>query len=801
MRDRLLRCVLYVLAWVAVFFAPAHVRAEETELGEVAFRQALLDLGTDLRLMCVAAHPDDEDGGTLAMYRRKFGYATIAVIATRGEGGQNEIGPELYNALGVIRTKEMIGASAVTGAELHFLNLPEFGFSKSPEEAFDVWGHDETVKRLVRMIRMTQPDVIITNHGTQKDHGHHQAIGAALQEAFDAAGDASRFPELRDEGLEPWRPAELYLRMWAPDSSTVSVDFNELEPWRGQTYAEIAAQALGVHKSQGMGFFIDRYLQGDVKASYKPVKETPQPAPASYQLAAPGGVLFEQRVADRLHTGEGQRTEGFAPGKWRGIDASETRASLKPRLLQEVAAANGVQQRSATYERYARKLNRAASIAMDVRLSATPADRMLVRGQQVSIAATLADFGEADVDTVSFRLEPVNGSPFAETKPQVAARTDSERMTAALTLTVPESAAITVPNADHLFDAHFMEPQFEVVAKAKVKDSETEVELRLPLKVDIAPKVEVAFLNAPVLVRRGVDKETTFDVLLTNRTATPCEGALVLSVAAGLSVEQPRIPFAIGGEDQQRIVSVAAKVGDDLQPRDYLINAVVEGDETPHMTAARLVDIAVPENINVGVIQSYDDTFVKTLERLHVPHAALGIGDLTPARLDRFSTIIVDIRAYLVRKDLVANNKALLDYVERGGNLIVMYQKTEEWRPEFAPYPIQLSRNRVTREDAPITLLTPEHPLFTTPNAITDEDWGGWIQERGLYFPDKWDANYTPLIACSDPGEQIPPGSLLFTRFGKGTYTYTALVWYRQLRELHPGALRIFANMLAQDQE
>jgi LmbE family N-acetylglucosaminyl deacetylase len=775
----------------------ADVRAEETELGEVAFRQALLDLGTDLRLMCVAAHPDDEDGGSLALYRRKFGYATIAVIATRGEGGQNEIGPELYNALGVIRTKEMMRASTITGAELHFLNLPEFGFSKSPEEAFEVWGRDETVQRLVRVIRKTQPDVIISNHGTQKDHGHHQAIGAALQEAFDAAGDASRFPELRDEGLQPWRPAALYLRLWEPEPSAVTVNFDEMEPWRGQTYAEIAASALDVHKSQGMGFFITRYLQGKASATYARVKETPQPAPPSYQLAAPGGSLFDQRTPDRLHTGEGQRTEGFAPGLWRGIGPEQTRALVKPKLLQEAAAANAVQTRSATFERYAAKLNRAAALAMDLRLSVDLGDRMLVPGQKVSLVTTLSDFGDADIDSVSFRIEPTSGSPFEATEPQAIQRTDSERMAAEMVLNVPESAAITVPNADHLFDAHFMEPQVTVVALAKPRDADTGIELRLPLTLDVAPKVEVAFLNAPILIRRGEDKETAFDVVLTNRNPGPCEGVLALSIAPGLTVEQARVPFSIGAEDQQHVVSFVAKVNEELQPRDYLINAVVEGDTSPHMATARLVDVKTPENARVGVVQSYDDTFVKTLERLRVPHQALGIQDFTPARLDQFTTIIVDIRAYLVRKDLVANNKALLDYVERGGNLLVMYQKTEEWKPEFAPYPIHLSRNRVTREDAPITLLAPEHPLFTTPNAITEEDWPGWIQERGLYFADTWDPRIAPLITCNDPGEQIPPGSLLFARHGKGTYTYTALAWYRQLRELHPGALRVFANMLA----
>ncbi|MCC6155847.1 MAG: hypothetical protein IT367_18920, partial [Candidatus Hydrogenedentes bacterium] len=243
--------------------------------------------------------------------------------------------------------------------------------------------------------------------------------------------------------------------------------------------------------------------------------------------------------------------------------------------------------------------------------------------------------------------------------------------------------------------------------------------------------------------------------------------------------------------------SVRCKIGDNLEPRDYLINAMVEGDTRNALGVARLVDVAVPEGARVGVVQSYDNTFMTVLEKLGIPHEALTIEDLSQTKLDTFSTIIVDIRAYLVRPDLAANNHALLDYVSRGGTMIVNYQKTEEWKPSFAPYPITLSRNRVTREDAPVKLLAPDHAVFTTPNAIAPEDWEGWIQERGLYFPSEWDAAYTPLIEVNDPGESNPPGSLLIAKHGEGNYVYNALVLYRQIRELHPGALRLFTNLIA----
>jgi LmbE family N-acetylglucosaminyl deacetylase len=738
--------ILIVLILVLAVALPV-LRADQTELGDIALHQAVLDLSTDLRLMCVAAHPDDEDDATLAMYRKKYGYHTIAVIATRGEGGQNEIGPELYNELGVIRTREMMRASAILDAELHFLNLPEFGFSKTPEETFAIWGRDETVRRLVRAIRQTRPDVIISNHGLQKDHGHHQAIGVALQEAFDAAGDAAQFAELAQEGLEPWQPQRLYLRSWEPAPDAVTVDFNELDSTRGKTYAEIAAAALQEHTSQGMQFFINRYLSGTVQAHYILTKEKPHDRAVGEPLDESRGVLF---------------------------------AGLHDRNLPD---------------RQRERRNRVAALQDELQLKVTAGDTRVVPGQTISIAAQLTDFGSAEAQSIRFRID---SSVWRDTAPPgdaVGKMNGQQTVFANLAVRVPDDAAITVPLADHLFDPHFMEPQFDVVAE--VTAGTDVLELRVPVTVEVARPVDIAFAGGPYLVRRGIDASCTFNVLLTNNTPGPNSGAVVFSMSPGFIIDRQRAEFSFAAEDDQKIVPVTAVVGENLEPRDYWLNAMIEGETVPHFGLARIVDVQAPDGLNVGVIQSYDDTFMNTLERLGVPHKALTIEDFSPARLDTFTTIIVDIRAYLVRPDLVSNNQALLDYADRGGSVLVMYQKTQEWKPEYAPYSLHVSRNRVTREDAPITLLAPEHPVFSTPNAIGEADWGEWIQERGLYFPDHWAEQYAPLVACADPGEDIPPGSLLYADVGDGDYLYCALGLYRQIRELHPGALRLFANMLA----
>ncbi len=722
--------------------------------------------------MCVAAHPDDEDDATLALYRMKYGVRTIAVIATRGEGGQNEIGPELYNDLGVIRTREMMRASKVIGAELHFLNLPEFGFSKLPEEAFEVWGREETVRRLVRVIRFTQPTVIISNHGTQKDHGHHQAIGLALQEAFDAAGDPAKFPELEQEGLKPWQPQRLYLRAWQSKPDAVRVDINQLDELRGKTYAQIAADALGEHKSQGMGFFINYYLEGKVQPAYSLVKSHGQS-----RKSGTNDIIF------------------FPGTQEPDRDASKQNRYVQ-RALNKAASRAAETSNDHVASWNASRRDRAFAAALGLQLSASLGVDTAVRGQTVTVKCDVSDFELRDTNAVSVSLEPIAWPNAAMPQPVTLDMSANRSVSSELPFTVPADAAITIPEGEHLFDPKFMEPQLAAVARIEIKNETRPVELRVPMTLKIAPRVEANMINAPLLVRRKSTYEATIDVLVKNHAQEPANGNVMLSVAPGFVPEATTFPYdlPIGGE---RIYSVRCKIGDNLEPRDYFINAMIEGESRNALGVARLVDVTIPEGARVGVVQSYDNTFMNVLEQLGIPHEALTIEDFSQAKLDTFTTIIIDIRAYLVRPDLAANNQALLDYVSRGGTLIVNYQKTEEWKPVYAPYPITLSRNRVTREDAPVKLLAPGHPIFTTPNTVQPEDWDGWIQERGLYFPSEWDAAYTSLIEVNDPGESNPPGSLLIAKHGEGNYVYNALVLYRQIRELHPGALRLFTNLIA----
>ncbi len=710
-----------------------------TSLGEVAFRQALRDMGTDLRLMCVAAHPDDEDGATLALYRAAYGLKTVALIATRGEGGQNEIGPELYSDLAVLRTREMMAAAHITGADLRFLDMPEFGFSKSAEETFDLWGRDETVRRLVRHIRQVQPDVIITNHDTQTGHGHHRAIGIALIEAFDAAADPHRYPEQLSEGLEPWQASRLYVRTWDEPTNAITVPIHRFDPLRGKSYADIAADALEMHRSQGMQTFIERYRSGAMEAHYLLVKEG-RGSWSSDALRAPGSD-----ASDSLLAGMADRV---APTD----RASEVFASDREKLLTYVMELRANRDTSPLAHRRWKRANDAAVAAYHLRLEPNPKSDVFVGGYEGSLDFVLRDCEgiasrEGNFSAVSASWFPVQlqnmpddcrfrlGKHSATPGPNMAA--------ASLRFILEAAAPVTLPWSETVFTPHFLAPQLTLVAHVEIDGGLLDVEA--PVHIDVGHQVMADFGKDAVLARTGVQDDVKLPLVITHYGQEPTEGWVTLTASPSLKLAANRISYAFPQSGGQQVVEVHASFRENAPDGEYHVAAVVEGLPRVAHTRIRRIALSTPSQACVGVIQSYDDTLMRTLEALGVAHRAMEVEDFAPERLDTFTVVLVDIRAYLVRPDLVANNQALLDYVARGGSVIVMYQKTMEWKPEYAPYPLQISNDRVTREDATVEHLVPGHPLFTTPNVIEPRDWEGWVQERGLYFAGSWDPAYTPL--------------------------------------------------------
>jgi len=551
------------------------------------------------------------------------------------------------------------------------------------------------------------------------------------------------------------------------------IDFNAIDPVRGYTYAEIAAQALREHETQGMAFFIDRFLTSRSQAYYSLVKEADAGVQNAGALDPPGGALF-----DGLHDRVSEKARALSQKGPTDIALDEVLELL----------------RGASDPDTATRANRLAAALAQLRLTAELSDNEIVAGQDITLSLEAIDYGERDAGEVVFGVKTKPWFPATLSGGGAEPVSSEGFSTATIGARIPEDQPRTVPHHEFVFSDRFYEPQ--LVATATVHIDNTPVRLEIPLLLDVMPKASVEFMGSPYLIRPDAQQGADLQVLVTNHAPGPQTVSLDLRSVSQLALDRDAVTLEFAAEGDQKVVPLHATLRAGAPEGDYTFTASLRGDEYANSSFARVTSVRVPKNKYVGVILSYDDTFLTTLERLNVPHEALEIEDFVPERLDEFSTIIVDIRAYLVRPDLVANNQALLDYVERGGALIVMYQKTFEWDESYAPYPLQLSRARVTREDAPVEVLEPTHPLFNSPNPIVPADWDGWRQERGLYFPSRWADEYLPLISVADPGESPPPGSVLVARHGNGLYMYTALGWYRQLRELHPGTLRIFANML-----
>jgi len=571
-------------------------------------------------LVCLSAHPDDEDGATLAYYSKLKGVKTYSIFFTRGEGGQNETGPELYDELGILRTEETLKAAALLGTEAYFLGFPDFGFSKTERETFAKWGGKESVTaKLVYFIRMLQPDVIITNHDTvttkpRRQHGNHQAVGISAYEAFQKAADPSFHPEQLTGNIRPWQSAKLFFRSFASQTDTsrslVTIEI-DMPSAAGKTVEEIALSALAQHRSQGM----ERILK----------------------LRKPRYALI--------------RSDSAYPS-----DPNDLFSGLTPRTKLAVHTENGT----------------------------------------------------AGIQPISIMLSP-------ECVP------------------VGETAAIKL-----------------TLINRTGKKCITSIS---------------AALDSAELIRKSYDLSaySTSDTL-----------------GIGLIKNRPG-----------RLIFKSSTL---IGSREYTGTTYVR---------IKRVKALYDHLTNVGLVKTYDNTLEETLLSFGVKYRLLDSNYLAAGDLGKFNVILLDMRTFLYRSDAVKYSRRLTEYAEKGGNVVCFYNKPEEWNDRgFSPYPIFLTNERVTEEEAAVNILEPGHPLFNRPNRITGDDWNGWLQERSLYLPAddtvQTSAKFERLLSMSDEGEHQPPTSLLWSRHGKGSYSYVSLALYRQLRILEEGAVKLFFNLISQ---
>jgi LmbE family N-acetylglucosaminyl deacetylase len=803
----------------------------EAHLDPVAIHQALLDLTNPWTVMCIAAHPDDEDGTSLIVLKNKHGVHTVSVFSTYGEGGQNAVGPELYEELGVIRARETMAAAEIQGSEPHFLGLKDFGFSKSADEAFRIWGHEEALRRMVLKIRQLRPDVIITNHDTTSGHGHHQATGRLLLEAFDIAADPQRFSEQLRDGVQPWQVKRIFVRARAAARSSaasdsapeilVAIDPNERDAVRNTTFAEQALQALQKHETQGpwpktVAAMARARNSTDGRLPlirYRLVRasQNAQPLPQTPATFLDGLSLSEAETA-RLAAPKIEDKPLFEFEAQPDLVLEALVRARKSKLFASVDVAVD----SARFHLMRDRLDRALTVLSGATLTLNASNSVLVPGNSTDFSLNFANGGSHTLSIPELRLNVFGSGRPIEAADQLPPGTETTKTIQILT---PNNAAISVPPARHLYDGRLFGERF--IAEAVVELDGARFRVQTSKQLDVSPAI--AFTNISpspyVWTPATGSRPLAFNVQVVNHLPKAFSGTLSMSGAQGRIIgtgqkltlaehESREVVLKSSALPLNLLKTRAAKRQRSLTESSSITLSVRSAGTDEEITSdvVQIVraDARVVTGVRVAFVPSFDQTIESSLKALGVEATRLSPPEVQTADLKMYDTIIIDNRGYEAHPELIAANDRLLSFAREGGTLIVFYHKDNEWnpdpaknRPQLAPYPIILSDQRVTDENAPVTFLKRNHPLLNFPNRIGPADFINWIQERGLYYPREWDAHYTALLSMNDAGEPPLQGGLLVAPYERGQYIYTSLVWYRQLRGGLPGAYRMLANMIS----
>ncbi len=842
-------------------------------LGAAGALQQIQELSTTASAIVVAAHPDDEDSAFIARVARGD-HARVAYLSlNRGEGGQNVIGPELFDALGVIRTEELLQARTLDGGEQFFTRTFDYGFSKSIEEAASFWGERETLRDLVRVIRTYRPLVIYGRFGgTPADgHGQHQLAGRLAPLAYKAAADPSEFPEQLKEGLRPWQALKLYrgvgFRPGPGNEPTARIQTGTVDPLLGRSFFEIAAEGRSQHKSQEMGVPESRGRQEsglillDAKVKTDPGETSAfQGIDTSLRgLAALAGLPAGSLAAelDAAASAVDHAIAGFHPlHPERAVpDVARALTSLRAarKLVPGIAGASDTSKQEADFllsieERDAElALQKAAGVVVD----ALADDETVAPGEPLlaTVRLFLSNPSAVTVENVAVQAPTGWGvTPAQPAQPDPSNfmaryfRENADR-TDAFAIAVPPDAPfsqpywLVTPRQKYTFawpDAATAGLPFapaQVWAEVRATISGVPVTLKQPLQfrlvdqvrgelrrnVDVVPALSVTLdskLEIVPIAKLGQPRRVA--VRLQGNAKAPVSGTLRLAVPEGWSVTPTDAPFTLRTKGERSALTFTVTPSRDAKPGSYVIDAVAAaGGRTftqamrtiayPHIQThriyeparaqVRVLDLAVAP-VNVGYVMGSGDQVPDALRRMGLRVDLLDDDALAAGDLSAYDTIVVGVRASEARPAFVAANGRLLDYVRGGGTLVVQYQQTDYSARNLPPFPGQIGV-RVTDETAPVTVLEPSHPVFTTPNRIDAADFANWVQERNLYAFSTFDPQFTPLLETADPGEPPQRGGELYARIGKGQYVYTAYAWFRQLPAGVPGAYRLFANLVS----
>jgi LmbE family N-acetylglucosaminyl deacetylase len=813
-----------------VFVFAASVRAAEP-LASAAIPQELRSFGTMGTVLHIAAHPDDENTQLITYLSLGRGYRTAYLSLTRGDGGQNELGKDFDEKLGVLRTQELLAARRFDHGRQFFTRAVDFGFSKSAEETLRFWDRDAVLGDVVRVIRQFRPDVIVTRFPIPPGsggHGHHTASAILAVEAFKLAGDPKAYPEQLAQGLTVWQPKRVVWNTFSfggvgangLSGPTVKMDIAGTDPVSGQTFGTIANESRGMHKTQGLGGFSGRPATGPNVQSFMLLAGEPWPGDPATADLMDGIDLTWARVPGGAEIG------ALAAGALAQFKPDNPAASV-PALLAIRAKLAALPADPLVADKRT-QLDRILQACLGLKVETTIANAEVVPGEQVKLLFTYAS-AAGNVNYVGSRSPTLKLSSPAPGELTGVLPLDTP-LTQPYWLRADGAAGISRVDDPTLIGRPENPPAIPLEHVFTIKDQtlvipDEPVQLvagasaaQARRKIAVIPPVSLRINQEIAIVAPGKTKEITVDV---SAARDGLAGTVHLDAPGGWQVTPAAQPFSLAAAGQQARFTFTVTAP--AQPSSGRLSAWAEMDgrrfanqrqelryshlpllllQPPARSRVAAFDLDV-RAFNVGYLPGAGDSVAECLTQMGCSVQILSGADLNPSKLRSFDAVVIGVRAFNERTDLKAALPGLFAWVEAGGTVIAQYNRPNGLQTgQLGPYPLSIEgpapQLRVTDETAPVTFLAPDDRALHTPNVITAADFSGWVQERGAYFPSSWDKDhYTALFAMSDPGEKQPDSSVLVAKYGKGYYVYTGLGFFRQLPAGVPGAYRLFANLLS----
>lgn len=784
------------------------------------------------KVLYVAAHPDDENTRLISFLVNQQHFRTAYLSLTRGDGGQNLIGNEQSEELGIIRTQELLAARRTDGAEQFFTRAFDFGYSKNPDETFRIWGKEQVLADVVLVIRQFKPDVIVTRFPSSGEggHGHHTASAILAQLAFDAAGDPKEFPESA-KLYGAWKPKSLYYNSFKKFSDpkadmvgALKVDIGSFIPLLGESVGEIASKSRSQHKSQGFGVALQRgeyfeyfdYLAGEkaqnspfesissgwemqsindtiqyiirtfnplnpsksissLSRLYNRMKELPNEKKSEYHLHVLENILMNCAgfYAEFTATKSSCFPGSSLPVSFNCINRSETNCKLISYRTSLSSSSSKQLNKSLNPNNL---FNQKDTLLLPVAMTTSnPYWLENVHGKGLFTVNDLSRIGKPESDapiTLEYQLE-IGSCSFKRTIPLQYTWVDPVKGELKRGVEILPSTTAKV-NQD-LFVFNSPDNRFvEVTIETNLDTLSSELSLELP-----------SFLVCP---------SNNQKINLGKKSASKQLYRFEVYVSPSREIKN------------DSVVDIRVMMGNGNTKNQLQTISIIDYDHIPMQTWVKPTVIKISYvNMNrkgekLLYIPGADDKVAACLKYAGYDLSIVQSSDLSPEKLIGMDAVVIGIRAFNTNENMVAIMPYLLDFVKNGGMLIEQYNtknRISELKAQPGPYPFEISNDRVTDENSEMKILVADHPIFNFPNKINQVDFSNWIQERGIYFPNRWDAKYTPLLECNDPNEKPLQGAMLAAEYGKGKFIYTGLSFFRELPAGVPGAYRLFANMIA----